>query len=185
MNRHVWFISAIFAMLCFTAVIASNIQTDHPYSEPMTINEVNPQEIMCLALNIYHEARNDNLAGKVAVSDVVMNRVLDARYPNTVCDVIYQGKRSEWWAERGEDVPVKHMCQFSWFCDGIDDTPKNETAWEEAKIIAINYMKYGRYRGITEGATHYHATYVKPNWVYDRGMNMVGQIGDHIFYRWQ
>jgi spore germination cell wall hydrolase CwlJ-like protein len=54
------------------------------------------EDTHCLALNIYYEARNDNLAGKVAVSDVVFNRMLDARYPSTICDVVQQAKLSQW-----------------------------------------------------------------------------------------
>ena len=40
-----------------------------------------------------------------------------------------------------------------------------------------------KYRGITEGATHYHATYVSPNWAPE--LDLVGRIGTHIFYRWR
>ena len=182
-NKHVTFIASVILLLGFTVVLANSIKEDHPYSEPNITAD--PEEVICLALNIYHEARNDNLAGKAAVADVVLNRTMDARYPDTICDVVYQGKRSRWWAERGEDVPVRNMCQFSWFCDGQDDTPRNEVAWQEAKLIANSFLSYGHYRGITEGATHYHATYVSPNWIYDRGMHLIGRIGDHIFYRWQ
>ena len=46
--------------------------------------------IMCLALNIYYEARSEPLAGKIAVSEVVLNRVADTRYPNTICEVVYE-----------------------------------------------------------------------------------------------
>ena len=37
---------------------------------------------------------------------------------------------------------------------------------------------------ITEGSTHYHATYVDPYWTNDRGMAKITQVGSHIFYRW-
>ena len=40
--------------------------------------------------------------------------------------------------------------------------PKDETGWVQAQYVAGNIMYNGKYRGITEGATHYHATYVKP-----------------------
>lgn len=181
----------IFVMICTLALVVSIILTrdmdDSVYAEVPVENRqyVEDDELECLALNIYHESRSDNLAGKAAVADVVMNRVLDSRYPNTICGAVYQGKRSKWWADRGEDVPVRNMCQFSWFCDGEPDEPKNEVAWKEAHLIANNFLAYGHYRGITEGATHYHATYVNPNWIYDKGMHLIGRIGDHIFYRWQ
>jgi N-acetylmuramoyl-L-alanine amidase len=147
--------------------------------------EFTQDDIYCLALNIYHEARNDNLAGKVSVSDVVFNRMLDARYPNTICDVVEQSVLSKWHLKQGSEVPVRNMCQFSWFCDGLSDEPRKGKSWDESQLIAQNFLTYGEYRGITEGATHYHATYVEPNWATSKGMHMIGRIGEHIFYRWK
>ena len=42
------------------------------------------EALMCLALNVYHEAKNQSLIGQIAVAQVVLNRVHDERYPNTV-----------------------------------------------------------------------------------------------------
>ena len=150
-------------------------------------------QAICMALNIYYESRSDNLAGQYAVADVVLNRVQDSRYPNTICDVIQQGPvRESWKTKQHEDLsdeeriflPIRHMCQFSWYCDGKSDDPKDETGWAQAQYVAGAIMYSGKYRGITEGATHYHATYVRPKWRFDRGMNHIGRIGSHIFYRW-
>jgi spore germination cell wall hydrolase CwlJ-like protein len=55
--------------------------------------------------------------------------------------------------------------------------------WYEAQAIAYNMLEYNTYRGISEGATHYHATYVNPFWA--DSLQMVGRIGAHIFYRWE
>ena len=57
----------------------------------------NDEQAMCMALNIYYESRSDNLAGQYAVADVVLNRVHDDRYPDTVCEVITQGPVKESW----------------------------------------------------------------------------------------
>lgn len=150
-------------------------------------------QAICMALNIYYESRSDNVAGQYAVADVVLNRVQDSRYPNTVCDVIQQGPVKESWkTKQYPDLPdeeriynpIRNMCQFSWYCDGKSDDPKDETGWAQAQYVAGAIMYSGKYRGITEGATHYHATYVRPKWRYDRGMNHIGRIGSHIFYRW-
>lgn len=143
--------------------------------------DVFPQE-HCLALNIYFEARGSNLADKAAVADVVLNRVQDTRYPNTVCEVVYQGKQKPSWKDPNVMVMIRNQCQFSWYCDGKSDTPLNEDRWNEAQNIAWAISKWGNYRGITEGATHYHASYVSPNWA--RDFQMVGRIGAHIYYRW-
>lgn len=141
------------------------------------------EEIDCLALNIYHEARGEILAGKVAVADVVLNRVKDKRYPDTICGVIYQSKLSSWWLEQGKEVPILNQCQFSWYCDGVHDKPLNNKAWQESKNIAKNILINGSYIGITEGATHYHASYVKPYWSTSKNMKLTAKIGDHFFYK--
>ena len=74
-------------------------------------------EVECLALNIYHEARNQPTAGKLAVAQVTLNRVKHDRFPNTICGVVYQGYYLN-------NNPIKHKCQFSWWCDGKSDKPK-------------------------------------------------------------
>ena len=83
------------------------------------IKDFREQEAQCLAKNMYFEARNQGLAGQLAVSLVVMNRVEDDRFPETICGVVEQGPISKWWLEKkGKVVPIKNRCQFSWFCDG-------------------------------------------------------------------
>lgn len=139
------------------------------------------KEQHCMALNIYHEARGENMAGKFAVADVVLNRVESRRYPNDVCGVVYQAELSEWWLERGREVPIKGRCQFSWYCDGMKDDPMEGDAWAEALIISYQILKEDSYRGLTEGATHYHANYITPPWA--PRLHFVGHIGSHIFYR--
>jgi len=128
----------------------------------------------CLALNIYYEARSSSLADKVAVADVVLNRVESNKFPNTVCSVVKQGRYYK-------GTPVRNKCQFSWFCDGKKDTPLDLDAWEEAKLIAFKMYHYLQYRGISEKSTHYHADYVKPFWA--KHYQLVGTIGRHKYYR--
>ena len=50
-------------------------------------------------MNVFHEAKNQSVEGQIAVAEVVMNRV-DTRYPNTVCEVVYQGPTRESWKTR-------------------------------------------------------------------------------------
>ena len=61
--------------------------------------------LMCMALNIYHEARNESTAGQLAVGQVVMNRVFDDRFPNTVCGVVTQGIHWESIPPRNQTHP--------------------------------------------------------------------------------
>ena len=128
-----------------------------------------PQE-HCLALNIYYEARGSNFADKAAVADVVFNRVKDPRWPNTICEVVQDGY-----------VKGRKDCQFSWYCDGKADIPKDKDAWLEAMSIAWSMSKWGKFIGISGGATNYHATYVNPSWA--KKIEYLGQIGAHKFYK--
>ena len=115
----------------------------------------------CLTMNIYWEARNQEIAGQLAVAQVTLNRVLDSRYPNDICNVVYDHK------------------QFSWYWDGKSDTPKEQRAWDTALIVASAAMD-GSGHSELQGVTHYHAVYIQPYW--KDYMTMVAMIGDHIFY---
>ena len=143
------------------------------------------QEAICLAKNMYYEARNQGLAGQLAVSLVVMNRVKDKRYPNTICEVVYQGPISKWWLkEKGKIVPIRNRCQFSWYCDGKSDNPKNKKKYKFFLDLSRDLV-YGNMQvvDITEGATHYHADYVYPDWRKTKTKTI--EVADHIFYRWE
>ena len=138
---------------------------------------------MCLALNTYHEAKNQSMIGQIATAQVVMNRVADDRYPNTVCEVVKQGPHRPSWENPEKEYPVRHRSQFSWYCDGKSDVPKNEKAWKKAQDYAYLVL-YNRINlDVTEGATHYHATYVRPAWA--KTKTRTTRIEKHIFYRWE
>jgi spore germination cell wall hydrolase CwlJ-like protein len=145
------------------------------------VADVGEEQLQCLARNIFFEARDQDLAGQVAVAWVTLNRVDAARYPDTICGVVQQAQRDS------AGNPIRHQCQFSWYCDGLSDripnNPIAQRAWEDAQLIAeVVLLDYARGFGSpVEDATMYHADYVDPYWTddYDR----VATIGDHIFYR--
>ena len=162
--------------------VSTLVSANHSVAQELFTQNAHPQEY-CLALNIYHEARGSNFADQAAVADVVLNRVDDARYPNSIREVVYQGKQKPSWKDPNVMVMVRNMCQFSWYCDGKSDTPLDTDAWRRAQQTAYMMVAYNDFRGISEGATHYHANYVKPSWA--RDFQLIGRIGDHIFYRWK
>lgn len=125
-------------------------------------------EIECLALNIYHEARGEPKVGRLAVGHVVLNRVADGRFPASVCDVVRQGE-----AKR------LHRCQFTWWCDGRSDQPRDAEAWRESMALARTVF-WGFSKDPTLGALWYHATWVKPIW--RKALNRGPRIGEHVFY---
>ena len=123
--------------------------------------------LMCLAVNVYFEARSDSMEGQYAVAHVVMNRVQSHRFPNDVCSVVTQQRKGR-------------TCQFSWYCDGKSDTPNDPEAWAWAVLVAYDVLR-GYVPDVTKGATHYHATYVKPSWA--KRLDKTVEYGSHIFYK--
>ena len=121
----------------------------------------------CLSLNIYFEGRNQPWVGKIAIAQVTMNRVFSESFPNTVCEVVLQ-----------ENMKT---CQFSWWCDGKSDTPRNYAALEEARRVAM-FVYSNSFPDVTEGALWYHANYIKqPDWA--RSKTITVKINEHIFYK--
>ena len=114
----------------------------------------------CLALTVYFEGRGEDYDGQKIISEVVMERVYDEDFPDTVCGVVY---------EHGA---------FSWTEDGKSDKPKDVQAWLQAQIIANETLLYGC--ELCTGATHYATRDAEPYWADD--MQMVGMYGNHIFY---
>ena len=135
--------------------------------------------LMCMAFNIYHEANNQSMLGQSAVGQVVMNRVEDSRFPDTVCEVVKQAV-----TYKGTDKPVLHKCQFSWYCDGKKDEPNYDSkSWSKALKYAVVVLGGDITLDFTDGATHYHATYVRPAWA--KTKTRTTRIDRHIFYRWE
>lgn len=125
--------------------------------------------LTCLALNVYYEARSEPMVGQYAVAHVVLNRVANESFPDDACKVVKQGY------SKGLG-----KCQFSWYCDGKSDVPKDELSWLYARVVAYNVL-YDYHKDNTEGATYYHANYVRPWWSkhYDKTVTH----GSHIFYK--
>lgn len=135
--------------------------------------EVANAERECLAQAIYHEARGESAAGQLAVANVIVNRARSSKYPSSLCGVIYQG------ANNG-----RYRCQFTFACDGRDDTPGERQAWARSMALAKDiYAEYatGEDIGAIPGsALFYHTTNVRPSWSYT--FDRVAEVGAHIFY---
>ena len=135
-------------------------------------------ELACMATAIYFEARGEPMVGQVAVAQVIMSRVYDERYPNTICEVVKQGYYYSW----NPEIPIPDKCQFSFWCDGKPEKIKDEDAYFWATEVADAVM-VGTLYDTTQGATHYHAYYVQPSW--SKKFTQTVRINDHIFYRWE
>ena len=149
----------------------------HTWHEP-------EEEIACIAQNIYWEARNQPAKGMIGVALVTRNRVMDVRFPHSYCEVIEQGPTRKSWRDPNMEYPIRHRCQFSWYCDGkSDDIPNHDRDVYQFALSIAYKIYFGELRDFTNGATHYHATYVSPDWKESKTKTL--RIADHIFYRWE
>jgi spore germination cell wall hydrolase CwlJ-like protein len=64
------------------------------FSNPTQAYEA--KDIKCLTDNIYFEARGESQKGMEAVAYVTLNRVIDSRFPNNICGVVYQPSQFSW-----------------------------------------------------------------------------------------
>ncbi len=132
------------------------------------ISKITESDVKCLTDNIYHEARNQGVDGKVAVAFVTMNRLMHSDYPSTLCKIVHHKL-------------TPHVCQFSWSCMRVkvSDTKAYQDALTVARAVVSGYNKH--IKDPTHGALFYHAVYVAPKW--RKQVQKTVQIKDHIFYR--
>jgi spore germination cell wall hydrolase CwlJ-like protein len=184
-DKRTWRILKIATVLtAFVSVVVALKPADNllqsPHSQREIAAAIDPAQLQCMAANIYHEARGESLAGRYAVAHVTMNRVKHNRFPDTVCDVVYQGEITVSW--KGNPLPRRNRCQFSWYCDGRPDTiDAADPAWAESMRIAFRVMR-GEQPDPTNGATHYYNhNVVSPAWRNAYALTTV--IENHSFYR--
>jgi len=159
------FLSALF----FTHnAIATELPTFKEISDAATApKNSSKSDLYWMAMNIYYEAGGEPLIGKIAVGAVTLNRLRDSRFPKNIRDVVTEPQ------------------QFSWYNSKIASTPpSNNKRWKESyevakmlltKTIGSDIIK------LLEGATHFHATNIKPDWAARK--TKVATIEGHVFYR--
>jgi N-acetylmuramoyl-L-alanine amidase len=120
---------------------------------------------LCLSLTIYHEARGEEIFGQLAVAQVVMNRVENPRYPDTVCGVVTQPKQFSYLNSCNVKCAVQNV--------------REQQAWKVSQSVANSMLQGHR---INLDATHYHTTWVQPYWSQHETMHLLTTIGNHTFY---
>ncbi|TIW98192.1 MAG: cell wall hydrolase [Mesorhizobium sp.] len=143
---------------------------DHSWIQnPLPASVFSKKEQACLANGIYFEARSESVRGQAAVAQVILNRVRNPTYPNSICGVVYQ---NDSWFNR---------CQFSFACDGRRKRIDSPVAYKTAQDIAMAVTAGKIFIPEVGSSTHYYAQYVHPGWA--RTMQKMTKIGLHIFYR--
>lgn len=115
--------------------------------------------LVCLATAIFFEAGVESYDGKLAVAEVILNRVEDRRYPNDICSVVFEPK------------------QFSFTHDGKPDVLPSGVNATGSVVVAKEALQ-GKSLGIT--STHYIADYASASW--QEAFDYDGRIGVHLFY---
>lgn len=117
-------------------------------------------ELLCLAKNIYFEARGEPIQGKIAVAQVTLNRVTHrTEFDASICSVVYARQQFSWTHERHRE-------------------PRGD-AWLEAQALAKAVVIGTAYLP-KFSALYFHNQTVKPTW--SRTKELVARIGNHTFY---
>lgn len=131
------------------------VASPRPTSRPASIHQ------KCLALNLYHEARGEEVQGQIRVGYVTLNRVKDRRWPDNICGVVYQPE------------------QFSWTI--YDMRVTNWDEYEELHELAGKIIR-GEVHDNSKGSNHYYAhKTVNPWWATE--YTLVGVMGGHTFLK--
>jgi N-acetylmuramoyl-L-alanine amidase len=158
-----WIVAAVIGAL---GVAVARVR-EAPHERPVVRGE-----LLCLAKNIYYEARGEPATGQAAVAEVTMNRYASGRYGDTVCDVVYQ--------KRWDPIRKRYVGAFSW--TELDELPPlSGQEWLRAVTIADSVYTGSEAPVLDDRTMFYHATWMKPDWAH--GKRQVAKIGGHVFYR--
>ena len=143
-------------VIALSALITATLQaeTNHEQSQTQTLSK---EQLECLSLNAYHEARSDGEKGMLATIFVVLNRTKDSRFPSTPCKVIAQKNQFVWW--------------------GKGKTIKEPEMYDKAKQLVYEVLE-GKHKDTSRGALYFNAHHKAP-----KGTMCTIRIGNHSFYK--
>lgn len=146
--------------ICLVFVLSASITATLQAKEVSSTSHVqnlSKQQLECLSLNAYHEARSDGEKGMLATIFVVLNRTKDSRFPSTPCKVIAQKNQFVWW--------------------GKSKTIKEPEMYDKAKQLVHEVLE-GKHKDFTRGSIYFNAHHKAP-----KGTMCTIRIGNHSFYR--
>ena len=115
------------------------------------------EELFWLARIIYSESGNQSLDGQIGVGNVVLNRVADDSFPDTIIEVIFDGQ------------------QFSPVVTGAIYCTPDEEAVLAARLALEGYNTVG-------DSLFFVNPYIGPGGWFAANLTYVTTIGDHVFY---
>ncbi len=146
-------ITILLIVLVQSMAFYSSIKTGAVYAQ----SSQNSNDLYLLAKCVHAEARGEPYVGQVAVAAVILNRVEDPNFPNSIYGVIYQP-----WA-------------FTAVQDGQIDLEPNETAYKAAQDALNGWDP-------TYGCLYYYNPKTATSqWMFNKETTLV--IGQHAFAR--
>lgn len=160
-------LAVVYGLMYVINVKFENLKTKEYNGKYITMAE-REKHLLCLAKNIYFEAATEPFEGKVAVAQVTLNRANSGKFPEDICDVVFQKTR----------FVDKVVCQFSWYCESGPKVVRSNPHYKESEEVAKKVLLENFRLPSLTGAMYYHADYVNPNW----NKPKITKIGRHIFY---
>ena len=157
-------LSAFFSPVIFFAEIPVT-EENHIQSDGDTYSI---EEKTCLYKTIYGEARSESPIGQELVATVILNRVENENYPNTICGVVKQKRQFSMWEDHNLYVTEKAFSQSTYSKEVLQAIDAGMRAIERERKL------------LPKTSLHYHADYVSPKW--SKSMNRYAQADSHIFY---
>lgn len=158
------FVLALFSMQTMASTLPTLKEISEASSAPKNSSK---SDLYWMAMNIYYEAGNEPFIGKIAVGAVTLNRLKDKRFPKNIRDVVTEPQQFSWYNSKTASTP-----------------PSNSQRWKEsyeaAKLLLTSKLSNDIIK-LLEGATHFHAVNIKPDWV--KRVTKVATIEGHVFYR--
>ena len=177
MKNDTFIVAVVFA---FLLGLLLKVNTDHQivYNEKQietkVVKQINQQELICLAKNVYFEAGAEPIEGKAAVAQVTMNRVRQGGFPKTVCGVVKQ--------KTTVVNSTTKICQFSWVCEGTKKVLFDSPAWgDSVQVAKIALTEKKVYDKFSSNVLFFHAKELETNW--HEHYKKVKVVGNHVFYR--
>ena len=147
---------SICAVLAISSSITATLQAETNPKQFQT-QTLSKEQIRCLSLNAYHEARGEGEKGMLGTIFVVLNRTKDSRFPSTPCKVIAQPN------------------QFSWY--GKGKTIKEPEMYDKAKQLVHEVLE-GKHKDFTRGSIYFNAHHKAP-----KNSKFTVRIGNHSFFK--
>lgn len=150
-----------------------NVETEIPAEEPdptLVVEEGTDKKNIYLKIKEYNvllriveaEAGGEDITGKMLVANVIMNRVQNGRFPNTVTEVVYQKN-------------ANGKAQFSPTVNGRIDSVNVS----QETVDAVERVLNGE--DSSNGALYFRSVHSSGTW-HDNALRRVVEHGNHIFY---